>query len=76
VLWGVSWFPTWPSCRGTQKAGGCHQCVVRVREQGAPNAGSARALLMRFSIFATRVGPQQELAENFVPLMNHFFPAD
>jgi hypothetical protein len=28
VLWGVSWFPTWPSCRGTQKAGGCHQCVV------------------------------------------------
>jgi hypothetical protein len=46
VLWGDSWTPTWPSCRGTQKAGGCPQCVVRVRERIAPNAGSARALLM------------------------------
>jgi hypothetical protein len=29
-----------------QEAGGCHQCVVRVRERIAPNAGSARTLLM------------------------------
>jgi hypothetical protein len=35
-----------PSCRGTHRAGGYHQCVVRVRERSAPNAGSARALLM------------------------------
>jgi hypothetical protein len=46
VLWGDSWTPTWPSCRGTQKAGGCHQCVVRVRERCAAKAGSAGALLM------------------------------
>jgi hypothetical protein len=46
VLWGNSWFPTWPSCRGAHRAGGCHQCVVRVRERSAPNAGSARTLLM------------------------------
>jgi hypothetical protein len=47
VLWGVSWFPTWPSCRGTHRAGGCHQCVVRARErsagrcEGGPCAGPA-----------------------------------
>jgi hypothetical protein len=46
VLWGVPWFPTWPSCRGTYRAGGCHQCVVRVRERSAAKAGSARTLLM------------------------------
>jgi hypothetical protein len=27
--------PTWPSCRGTHRAGGFHQCVVRVRERSA-----------------------------------------
>jgi hypothetical protein len=46
VLWGDSWTPTWPSCRARDRAGGCHQCVVRVRERIAPNAGSVRALLM------------------------------
>jgi hypothetical protein len=40
------WTPTWPSCRGTHRAGGCHQCVVRVRERGAAEVGSTRALLM------------------------------
>jgi hypothetical protein len=29
-----------------KKAGGCHQCVVRVRERSAAKAGSARTLLM------------------------------
>jgi hypothetical protein len=29
-----------------QEAGGYHQCFVRVRERIAPNAGSARILLM------------------------------
>jgi hypothetical protein len=32
--------------KNLQETGGCHQCVVRVRERIAPNAGSARALLM------------------------------
>jgi hypothetical protein len=36
----------WPSCRGTHRAGGYHQCVVRVRERSAAKAGSARTLLM------------------------------
>ena len=31
---------------GAHKAGGCHQCVVRVRERSAAEAGSARTLLM------------------------------
>jgi hypothetical protein len=29
-----------------QETGDCHRCVVRVRERIAPNAGSARTLLM------------------------------
>jgi hypothetical protein len=35
----------WPSYGGTETGGG-HQCVVRVRERSAAEAGSARALLM------------------------------
>jgi hypothetical protein len=44
--------PTGVSCRfltanrQRHRAGGCHQCVARVRERGAAKAGSARALLM------------------------------
>jgi hypothetical protein len=30
--------------KNLQETGGCHQCVVRVRERIAPNAGSARTL--------------------------------
>jgi hypothetical protein len=40
VLWGVSWFPSWPSCGGTT-AGGCQQCVVWVRERSGAEACSA-----------------------------------
>jgi hypothetical protein len=40
ALWGGSCTPTWPACRGTHRAGGYHQCVVRVRERSAPNAGA------------------------------------
>jgi hypothetical protein len=50
---------TWPSCDKTRvrelgppsppatKPGGCHQCVVGVRERSAAEAGSARPLLAK-----------------------------
>jgi hypothetical protein len=59
VLWGASWFPTWPSCRGTHRAGGYHQCVVRVRERSAAEAGSAPALLM-ISLCSNPPGEKKE----------------
>jgi hypothetical protein len=47
VLWGVPWrSPLGPPAGGhTQQGVATNQCDVRVREQSAPKAGSARALL-------------------------------
>jgi hypothetical protein len=36
--------------QGGHRAGGCHQCIVRVRERSAAEAGSARALLQKHVI--------------------------